>query len=72
MRVQEFFVRILFFLPLAFWVTFLFLMVLGIIAYLLGAHETFYCTVYCKVALALLIGGSLAVIICQVNACWKK
>ncbi len=72
MRIQEFLIRILFFVPLYFWLVFLFMMVLGIIAYSLGANDLFYCTFYCKIAAALVFGGIIAIIVCQLNACWRK
>ena len=72
MRLKEFFIRILVILPIAVWSVFIFLMLLGIVAYLLGAKPWFYCTVYCKVGVALYILATLAVFYCQSRACFRK
>lgn len=72
MRTKEFLVRLLVFLPIALWSVFLFLMVFGIAAYLLGANSLFYCTIYCKIGMALFILATIAVIYCQGEACLKN
>lgn len=68
---REFFVRICVVLPIALWIVFLFLMVFGIVSYFFGAGETFYCTVYCKVGLALFAIAAAAVTYCQAKACCR-
>jgi len=72
MRIKEFLMRLVVFLPMAIWGVFLILMLFGIAAYLLGASPLFYCTIYCKIGLGLFVTVTLAVIYCQANACAKK
>lgn len=72
MRTKEFLMRLVVILPMAIWGVFLFLMLFGIVAYLVGATPLFYCTIYCKIGIGLFVVASLAVIYCQANACLKK
>ena len=72
MKTKEFFIRIAVILPMALWSVFLFLMVFGIGAYLLGANSWFYCTIYCKIGMALFILATLAVTYCQAKACFRE
>jgi uncharacterized membrane protein YkvI len=72
MRIKEFFIRLGLFIPFAFWVTFLFMMLIGIIASFLGAGSFFYCTIYCKLAVIVFISLVAAIVLCQFKACCKK
>lgn len=72
MRIKEFFIRTSLFLPMAVFGILVFLMLFGIGADLMGAEKLFYCTIYCKICVALLSIGAAAVIYCQARACWKK
>ena len=72
MRMKDFFIRTGIFLPMALWGILISLLIIGIVASLFGAGPLFYCTVYCKIALFLLIGAVVAVIYCQARACSKK
>ena len=71
MRIKEFLIRLVVILPIAVWSVFLFLMLFGIAAYLMGATPLFYCTIYCKIGIGLFVAVSLAVIYCQANACFR-
>ena len=72
MRTKEFFVRLCVILPIALWGVFLFLMIFGIAAYLLGAESWFYCTIYCKVGIALFLIATIAVTLVQARVCSRK
>lgn len=71
MRTVEFFKRLLFLVPLAFWGTFMFLVLIGIVANLLGAGPLFYCNVYCKISVFLMILLISAIVYCQAKSCYK-
>ncbi len=71
-RIKDFFVRTGIFLPMALWGILLTLLLIGIIASVFGAGTWFYCTVYCKIGVGLLIAAIVAVLYCQAKACWKK
>jgi hypothetical protein len=45
---------------------------IGGIASAMGATSFFYCTIYCKVGMALMIGTVAALLYCQGRACFKK
>jgi hypothetical protein len=72
MRVKEFFIRLCIAVPMVVWVIFLVMMLFGIIANLFGAGSLFYCKVYCKVAVYLLIATVAFVIYCQAKECCKE
>jgi len=72
MRIKEFMIRLGVILPMAVWSVFLFLMILGIVFYQLGADSAFYCTTYCQVGIALNIIVISGVIIYQARACVNK
>ena len=72
MRYKEFFIRTGIFLPIAAFAIFVFMMAFGIISSVVGASEVFYCSVYCKLGVSLLVTVLAAVIFCQANACWKE
>lgn len=72
MRYKDFFIRTGFFLPLAIFAVFVFMIAFGIISGVCGAGEEFYCSAYCKIGLSLLITTLVAVIFCQVKACWRN
>ena len=69
MRAREFFMRLSFLLPMALWGIFILLVLFGIVANLLGADSSFYCTVYCKVGITLLVTAFLAIVYCQAKSC---
>ncbi len=72
MRTKEFFMRLGFLLPMAFWGIFIVLIFLGIIANSFGVESSFYCGgLYCKVGITLFSIAFFAIIFCQVNACRK-
>ena len=50
-----------FLLPAAIFVVYVLMAVFGVVSSLLGATTVFYCTVYCKVGLALIIAAVAAV-----------
>lgn len=56
---------------MAMWGIFLFLMLFGIISYIFGANDRFYCTVYCQVGIALFIIAAIIVTLVQAKACLK-
>ena len=72
MRIKEFFVRVGFTVPVALWVVFIFMMLVGIVANGVGAGPQFYCTVYCKLALYLAIAVITAVVCFQAKICIVK
>lgn len=72
MRYKEFFVRTGFFLPLAIFAIFIFMMAFGMISGIFGADNVFYCSMYCKIGLSLLIVVLPTIVFCQAKACWKK
>ena len=72
MRIKEFIVRVGFAVPMAIWVTFIVMVVFGIVANVFGAGSWFYCTVYCQVAIYLLIAAIAYAVFCQAKACWKN
>lgn len=71
MRYKEFLIRTGFLLPTAAFALFIFMVVFGIISKAFGAADVFYCSVYCKLGVSLLIAVLAGVLFCQVNACWK-
>ena len=72
MRIADFVVRTGIFLPMVIWGILLFLSVTGMVVDLTKAQSGFYCTVYCKASVGLLLIGVLGVIFCQARACWRK
>jgi hypothetical protein len=72
MRYNDFFIRTGFFLPVVIFAVFVFMMVFGIVSSVCGAGEAFYCSVYCKIGISLLITALAAVVLCQARACWKR
>jgi hypothetical protein len=69
---REFAIRIGVFLPMAVFAVIVLLTLIGGIACAMGATSFFYCTVYCKVGMALMIGAIASVLYCQGRACFKK
>jgi len=72
MRLKEFLIRLCVILPIAMWAVFLFLMLFGIVSYFFGADDWFYCTIYCKIGIALFALVALGVTYCQAKACLKN
>jgi len=72
MRIADFMVRSGIFLPMVIWGILLGLSVTGMIVDLTRAQSGFYCTVYCKASVGILLFGVLAVLMCQAKACWRK
>ncbi|MCB0584848.1 MAG: hypothetical protein KDD06_05915 [Phaeodactylibacter sp.] len=62
---KSFLWRIALFLPAAVFAVYLFMAVAGIIASIAGAGTVFYCTVYCKVGVALIIAVVAAILYSQ-------
>ncbi len=71
MRYKEFFIRTGFIMPAAAFAVFIFMMAFGIISSAFGAGDVFYCSVYCKIGVSLLVAILAGVVFCQANACWK-
>jgi len=71
MRTKEFFMRLSILLPMVLWSVFIFLILFGIVANILGADTLFYCDVYCKIGVTLFAIAFLSVIYCQAKSCWK-
>ncbi|MCB0639142.1 MAG: hypothetical protein KDC54_21075 [Lewinella sp.] len=69
---RAFFFRIGVFLPITIFAVFLLFVVIGIIASAMGATSLFYCTVYCKLGMAVLIGSVISLLYCQAKACYRK
>lgn len=63
--------RLAFLIPLVLFGVYLLVAVFGIIADAFGAQDLFYCTVYCKIAVAVLITAVLATVCSQVRACTR-
>jgi uncharacterized membrane protein YphA (DoxX/SURF4 family) len=72
MRHKAFFIRTGFFLPAAAFALFIFMMAFGIISSAFGAGAVFYCSVYCKIGVSLLVAMITGVVLCQVIACRSK
>ena len=72
MRTKEFFLRISIFLPVTIYLILLLLILLGVSANLLGARDSFYCDIYCKVAALSLTLGIAAVIFKHFRACCNQ
>ncbi len=72
MRYKDFFIRTGFFLPVVAFAVFVFMMAFGIVSSVCGAGAVFYCSVYCKIGISLLIASLAAVVFCQARACRKK
>ena len=72
MRVKEFFIRICIAVPLVIWGVFIVMMIFGIVANLFGAGPLFYCAVYCKIGVYLLVAAVAYVIYCQASDCCKE
>lgn len=60
------------FLPAAIFAVYVLMAVIGIIASIAGAGPLFYCTVYCKVGIALVIAVVAAVLFSQVSFSLQK
>lgn len=72
MRYKEFFIRTGFLIPVVTFAVFVFMIALGIISNVCGAGEEFYCSVFCKTGLSLLITVLAIVIYYQAKVCWKN
>jgi len=72
MRTQEFFIRTGIFLPITVFVILFVLMLVGLSVDMLGAKSLFYLSGYWKTCMAILGAGAIAILICQVKACWKN
>lgn len=72
MRKKEFLIRIGVIIPIALWTVFVFMVLLGIISSTFGAESAFYCTIYCKIGVALIGAAIAGVVYCQAKACWKN
>lgn len=70
-KTKEFFTRLGFLLPLAFWSIFIVMMLLGMAAHSMGVFSGFVCDVYCKGTIALYAIVFLSIIYCQAKSCWK-
>jgi hypothetical protein len=69
---REFMIRIGVLLPIAVFGVFVLMVVIGGVANGLGATSLFYCSVYCKIGLSLLVATVAALLYCQAKACFRK
>ena len=70
-KTKEFFTRLGFLLPLAFWSIFIVMMLLGMAAHSMGVFSGIVCDVYCKGTVALFTIVFLSIVYCQAKSCWK-
>jgi hypothetical protein len=61
--------RICFFVPIILFVAFVILVVMGIIANMMHAGPLFYCGVYCKAVVSIIIIAIAGTVFCQIKAC---
>ena len=63
--------RICFALPVVAFGIYVLMAVFGVVSNVFGAQDGFYCSVYCKLGLGLLIISLLVVLFVQARACMK-
>jgi uncharacterized membrane protein (DUF485 family) len=69
---KDFLIRIGLLLPLTVFAVYLLFILIGWAASLMGATNLFYCTVYCKLGVSVLIGALIVVLYCQAKACSRQ
>ena len=71
-KMKTWLIRIGLMIPLAMFITYIMVIVIGIVMRTLLANSEFYCSVYCKLAILLFVLSVFAVVCRESNICWKK